>query len=1271
MAYTELNWAIKKGSEKEKMLRVKRIIETAGLFLIGFMHLLAFLAFTSSTCNAVDISDSPPEVQVKAAPPNFMFGLDDSGSMDWETLVKGVSNGYFQIKVGSSYKSFSYVLPNPGDNLYSDSSYLIPADSADICIRWDKQCLQYADVCVEEKNECVRWKNGRCTQWKKVCVRTENQCVESLDTCLETGSGFSYRAFWRSQWAGPKDPKNTNIPSITASSAYNSIYYNPNVKYEPWHGFSNANTSNPASHPNPAVSTKTINLDAEYNKRGSYSIPNAHYYVWSELEKQAFLVALTGGAYHYYRVDDNNDGIVDTNEITPITGPLPLDVQIKRDNADISYTAERQNFANWYTYHRKRWLAAVGGISHMVPKFSGVKVGIYSINGNISRPVVPAKIYDPATGQTEDESSTIINAVTSYKLRGQGTPLRTALNAIGIYFTSGNSIGTCPRATNANGGACQQNFALLFTDGYWNDSSEPGVGNQDGIAATVPAGLGIFSGTAPYSDSYSDTLADVAMKFYKNDMDTTLDNVVPKNILDQATHQHMVTYTVGFGLDGTLDRSYYSTEKPDRYPTWPDVVHDTAETIDDLWHAAVNGRGKYLSAANSQELQNAFTSVVADISSRMGSAAAITMNGTEINDNLIFYQSVYSSAGWTGDLVAKTFPVDPVTNKPILRENPSNVLWKASVKLSETSPASRSIITYNDSTSLGVPFQFDKLSTQQQEKLYPSDATMDTDEKIEEAKFVLDYLRGDHSREVRFTGGVYRNRIDNETGTGARMGDVVHSAPTFLNGVVYVGANDGMLHAFSSADGRELFAYVPNHVFLNLSQLSKISYSHIPFVDSSPFVRKAGDKSYLVSGLGKGGKGVFCLDITGVGEPVGESTAAGYVKWEYPKAAGDDPDMGYSFSKPYIVKTKAEGWVAIFGNGYNSTSGKSVLYIIKIDTGAVLSKIVASSGPDNGLSTPNIVDVDADGISDYIYAGDLKGNLWKFDIKGDTKSTWGLAYGNNALFTAKDSYGNIQPITSRPDAMLPCKVGLPGYIITFGTGKWLGNTDLSDTQIQTMYGIWDYGDDMDDNEYIGAFDRTGGNNKLSNLPATVTLLKQETGWTGSHGSFTAADSVRIISDNKAIWVTEPDSAGQKPNPSSTELNNVGWYFDLPSQGERMVSDVQIRRGDLVFVSSIPSLNNPCSPEGTSWLYEINACTGGRSESSHLDVKTDGTLNDDDLITDDKLGASAVHYNTLLYPPSSAVGDDNSETKYMSTGGGNIVGMKDKGEKLGVYYWRSF
>lgn len=1074
------------------------------------------------------------------------------------------------------------------------------------------------------------------------------------------------------------------------------------------------------------------------------NIKNAHYYVWSASENKPYLVILDGSTSSilYYAVNElatGTDGVVEPGELNLVAGSPPADVTTGR-----TYVNERQNFANWYSFYRKRELTATAAISRTISQMQGVYVGINTINHNIRQPVLGIK----AGGV--DETSTLLNLLYNLNISSQGTPLRTGLRDVGRYYDQDDNIklnGTAgndsPFASAANGGACQQAFAIAMTDGYYN-GSDPGVGNQDAADSATPTYAGV-----PYADGYSNTLADVAMKFYKEDLSNTLDNLIQGNEMDQATHQHMVTYGVSFGVKGnlvsrsenpvTFDYDYDSPLDPANpvYPTWPNPTSGDQEKIDDLMHAAFNGRGLFLSASNPDELIESLLTILEDVESRIGSASSVSVNGDElyeeVNTSLRIFQSSYDSENWSGNV--QSFGINTLTAE-VETDTP---FWQARDEMqSQDWDSGRIIATYNGTS--GIPFRYAGLSVPMQTMLNANAVT---------AQKILNYIRGNNSDEVE-QGGTFRDRI-------YKLGDIVHSSPSYKHGVLYVGGNDGMLHALYAEDdtansidgGKEYFAYVPNLVFENLYKLTDNNYSHEYFVDLTPKVTDvdflAGATritTLLVGGLGGGGRGYYALNVSGPDPdnpyqpPVitDETTLAGKVMWEYPDAGtttvtktitdasnespivitalshgfstgdiieitgvvgntaangtwnitvvdaatfslnsstgngayisggtatySESDYLGYSYSMPNILKSNDNGsWIVLFGNGYNSPNGHAVLFILDPADGSLIRKIdtgAANAGSPkcNGLSSPVAIDVDNDQEVDYVYAGDLQGNLWKFDLTSSNPSEWESAYkdasGNpKPLFQAIGPDGvTVQSITTRPDVMSMNKVNRDGYLILFATGRYLGESDTTNTSIQTIYGIWDYGDDWDDQEYLGSFTR--GATPLSNQPSTISLLEQteiinvDTYSVGSTTQYevnytTAVDLV----DDAAGALNNFDMSGDpitaddyKPNPTV----HAGWYFDLPISGERVVTEPLIRGGNAIVISYIPE-NSPCSSSGESVINEIDAASGARLNETPWDINENGTFDAPEFDADGNLVSEGDYliYNSTAPDSTTARG----------------------------------
>jgi len=731
-----------------------------------------------------------------------------------------------------------------------------------------------------------------------------------------------------------------------------------------------------------------------------------------------------------------------------------------------------------------------------------------------------------------------------------------------------------------------------------------------------------------------------------------------------------------------------------------------------------------------------------NIASREGSAASVSVNGDELNEEVSgeirMYQTIYHSDGWRGDL--KSFLIDTTTGIP----DTDNPVWSAAVQMTEmigddgANHTQRVIATYDAediyATASGVGMPFDSTimatTTNQWQLLDPTPAT---------AANILNYIRGDRSNEEQ-VGGSLRNRF---TGEGdSVLGDLIHSRAIYyedrispsvagvddcigdgsgednLACMLFVGGNDGMLHAFNAITGDEEFAYIPGLVFENIHETADPAYSHRYFVDNTPHVREFDDMSILVGGLGKGGRGYFALDVKDPETITNEADLSARALWEYPTPGTTDPDMGYSFSETVILKTydssinpntEYEGYVVMFGNGYSSPDGQAVFYLLDPLTGSVIRKIDAGSSLNcNGLSSPAAVDVNNDGMVDYVYAGDLLGNMWKFDLTSDDNAQWSVAYADSGtpmpLFTASAdrSAGStgVQAITTRPDVMFQC--GLEkGYLVIFGTGKYLENNDVSDTSLEAIYAIWDYGDDADDSEFLGRFE-TDNSQNLSNQASDVTLLEQTAifdGLVDVDGDGDMDDYFRVLSNNQIkLWTEDDVTDGQDPNPdvggrgsdgidndgdgeideADEQVAHAGWFFDLPISKERVVTNLLIRDNRVIVISFTPTDGSCSGRGGTSVVNELDACNGGRvgtwvtAADLVYDLNGDGVINVNDYDLDgdgvinvgefyiDMNGDGKYDQNDVAVLDSNNDGVINtSELFRLDTNGDGVIDMYDQ------------
>lgn len=1029
-----------------------------------------------------------------------------------------------------------------------------------------------------------------------------------------------------------------SVPAISgdnvASRAYtrNTVYYNPAINYRPW-------TLPDGSLMTAGTEYNRVMTDSDYvtyagTGVGAISTTSAianlsnsvqEFFVPRNLSNtsETYLSA----AANYYRYQLLTDGRVIRSIYGQLTGNNP-NYNLGLSNSGCLATIgngwrectrvtptgrteeeERRNFAIWYSYHRTRMKAAKAGVSAVFNELSGdIRVGFRTIwrkNGASTAANSP-KFSTPIPVAHNDGLFADLPAATGgvaidnktkwyerlYETKGSdGTPLHGALQGAGEYFSSDSAAGPYGPAVKADQLACRQNFTILTTDGFWNDSANyvSKAGNADGTAGSKISGPNDQSYTYLPIDPYKDghgalvvndisnvdaTLADVAMYYWKNDLRSDLSNIVPTSSGNPAFWQHMVTFGISIGMSGTVDQKSVAEVHQKGQATvkgvagWPKPVSNQNTTIDDLFHAAVNGRGEFVSAADPGMFTSGLKAALTSITERTGSFSNVGANSTSLDAGTQLFQASYVSGAWTGQVVAY-----PVVGGKV---NPT-ASWRAS----EGVPAqNRKVFTRSNAGGVTFP---DGLTSAQLQALTRTGVTNYPVTGADNAS----YIAGIRSLETQ-NGGALRNRK-------SLLGDVVNSSPAFVKdtGVLFVGANDGMLHAINAADGRELFAFIPGAIdWSDLGTLSRPDYSHRYFVDGPVVVSnrtQTPGKNILIGALGKGGKGIYSLDVS---RP--SAFGASDVKWEVSDANGN---MGLVQSKPIIAKLNNGVDAVIVANGINSTNGRAVLLIFNLETGALIREIdtgvgaAVNDGKDsNGLSSPIGWDADGSGTVDYVYSGDMRGNLWKFDLRAATTSTWGVS-GDAPLFQAKNSSGQSQPIVGGITIAMHPRTFKTW--VFFGTGRLLTEGDMtSDTQ-QSLYGF------VDDGTVLS---RSGAN---ANLTARTVVVK------GSSSGF----PVRSF-EAKSVLPTQ----------------SKGWYLDLeladrPNSrekvGERVVSDPQLY-GDVLLVSSLIPTANACQADGRGYLNALDAFTGTSTGPSLFDLNANGKFDDEILQSgNDKLPIGSV------------------------------------------------
>lgn len=1116
-----------------------------------------------------DISQLPPMVKPNV-PPNIMFTLDDSGSMLFEYMP---------------------------DNLVPGVNYLVGFPSP---------------VGVYKGSSNV----------------VSNAAVMGFGTNVSNDNMVIKVARFRS-------------PDV------NQIYYDPATKYEPW---KNADgTSMPQANPtaayfNPVAPSNgslvsTINLTSDtqtglgarnWLKASDNSTTSAtrNFY-------PATYFRYVGGAGCGSATTATNVSCFSRVEIRPANAPFPKRSAERTECAasGCTYDQEIQNFANWFQYWRSRLLMARGGVGTAFSKqasnlrvgFAAINAGSTSING-VSTEIVVKGVSNDFAGANR---TGFFNQLYQYPVTSSGTPLRYAMDKVGKYFQRTDIGGPWQNTINSGGvndqASCRQNYHILMTDGTWNGSGASGGPelNVDGTnGSTMTAADGrryryrttgsdytTAGGTTTtvserqYADSNANTLADVAMYYWLNDLRPlwgTSKKNVPTNSADPAFWQHLVTYTVGLGVVGTLNPE---TDLPGLKAgtlQWSTPSSDSVNNVDDLWHAAVNGHGQYFSAQNPRQFADGLTTALQDISSRVGSAAAVATSNNTLGANVKLYTSSYRTDNWSGKLEQKSINATTGAVSSVNDWDTDN--WTVD-------PVTRKVFSYDTVGSTGIPFNYGSLRPAEQTVFTNAAATFTP--TVVTGADIVDYLRGNRSME----GNPFRIR-------NYLLGDLVNSDPqfvkegkdggymflpagspgkgsyqSFLNwkrdpsraATVYVGANDGMLHAFDAAAtdpaAREFFAYVPKTVIPNLPSLASKTYTHRFYVDATPNIADAAIgadannpwRMVLVSGTGAGGKAVFALDVT---DPA--TFSASNVLWEINSATTGYSDLGYTIGVPQIGRLRDGRWVAVFANGYGSSTGKAVLYVADLRNGNLLMSVDTGT-TSNGLSTPKLY-LDTDSTIKAAYAGDIKGNLWKFNfstVPGQNTAVSSAFGASVPLFVstnATDGSGVRQPITTQPQ-LYPHPDH--GVMVVFGTGKIYEDTDPSNIEVQSLYGIWD----------------------KANSPSVVTktTLAQQT-------------------------LAKSGSIYSIPNPVAVNwINQRGWFITLnATSSERLVTDPSIFEDQVLFTTLVPgSSTDPCITDGLSTTLQLSPLNGGPLSYKTIDTNGDGAITSTDTMASGKQSAATM------------------------------------------------
>ncbi|NGX16675.1 PilC/PilY family type IV pilus protein [Wenzhouxiangella sp. XN24] len=1145
-----------------------------------------FSLLTFSSAHAVPVADSPLFV-LPPVPPALLLAVDDSGSMDGEILMRAndgaawwhtgdesftgrnqsdaVEAGVINFNIGGganrTWKKFTYLFPNgtgitDGRRQYADNNndhYAVPPIGQFAYVRSPEYNFSYFDP------------------------------ATTYDPWPDLGS-YTF---------ANQDPTNAQTDPVRGTARFNlTVDRRERANNHVFRGFDGMVI--PAGTvmwngvdwvPTPADET----IAAGDDDSGGIGLPISYFPATFFLPESTPLPA--GYGYDPARMPGGADVVIDGQgpDGTPL---VRYEIRPHHFVTPEAYDAAIQNFANWFTYYRKRHLASRGAIGVAFQDLNAFRVGSYRINNRINVPM-----RDLSVGSERDA---FFNEVYFDYLGTGGTPNKQAVNHMrGQFARTGTSAPILE--------SCQLNFGVLFTDGYSNPWN-PGVGNRDGIMGS------------PFADGVSNTMADIAAALYldnpRPDLPTgevplaaACSGDDPHPSLDCNPDLHVNLYAVTLGAPGTVFRiDEAATEDPyANPPTWPTSFPQRNPTnVDDLWHATLNGRGVMLDVNVPAQLGVRFAEILAAIGARLDtSATSAATSSAVLQTDTLLYTAGFRSGDWSGRLDARNVKDDGTLG---------GFAWDAEERLVLKGHAARNIVTVKDSTGEGVPFLFSNLSATQQDAL--SHDTGNVNDGLGSAR--VDWLRGKEST-------TFRDRSN--SGSPRLLGDIVNSNPKFEAGVLYVGANDGMLHAFDAETGDELFAYVPSELlapepgndFSPLVRLTDPNYTHRYYVDGTVTVADLSiygiDQTVLVGGMGAGGRTVFALDVTEPG-----SFDAGDIMWEF-----THPELGENVGPPAIVRMKDGTLAAVFGNGYNGASDRAMLFIVNLETGSLIQVIDTPHAGPNGLAAPAVTDWPASNlVANRIYAGDLEGNLWRFDVSGEP-STWATSV--TSIFTATDAGGIRQPITTSPVVALN-PANSAEVVVSFGTGSYFRTTDQGMTQVQSLYGVLD------------TVSGVSGVTRTQLLEQTIDSQSVET-----FGGEVV--NVRVVSENPI----DP-------------LVHKGWRLDLDQEaGERVITDATFPTGPLQrrvrFSTLIPD-ENPCGSGRRGFLIDVDLITGGRTDFSVFDLNRDGLYDGDDMTTDGPV--SGVEWGqgerpTVLTPADSS-GDP---PEFLYTGEGEFIkGLGEEG-----------
>ena len=1007
-------------------------------------------------------------------------------------------------------------------------------------------------------------------------------------------------------------------PAGSGITVLNPLYYDPEVRYLPWlkadgSRFPNSIGTAAAIYPEDGGASPTIDLTTAQ----SFDIN------WCSSLSACAVSSKSAVVAQYFRLSSGDGTALGhfTQIVISSSTPSYDKAETRTDCAGSSctYAEELRNFANWFSYYRTRARVAIAGTAEAfasIPPAYRVgygrinKASASTIDGVISNNTIERGVR-PFTGA--DRSSFYTWLFERAKAAGN-TPLRRATNTVGQYFSRSDDAGPWGKVPGTNDTTahltCRRSFHLLMTDGGWNGdpadtaAARANVDNTSGSTITGPNSQSYtYLPAAPFRDLSEDTLADVAMHYWNRDLRPDLANGVVANEDNPAFWQHLVNHTISFGINGTLANPGDLLALTNASKAWPAPTGD-ASKIDDLWHASVNSRGRSISARNWLEYATALQTLFNEIATAVGSEAGVAVSSRGLSATTRKYVPSYDATRWSGDLVAVSVPVDG---------SEGSVIWRAVDML--PAPASRNIFTWNkDATGTkGIAFTWANLSNPMKTALHGATTGGEP---------LVDFLRGDRSNE----NSSFRPRA-------SALGDIVNSTPVLVKDLadgqydflpaatagrstyrrfvlakayrepqLFVGANDGMLHAFADSDGSETFAFMPGAVLGQAKSLSSKTYAHRflvdgPLVEADVYDSSASKWRNLVAGSGGAGvKNLFAVNVpvtpyptTGLPVTLSKSESApgaSDILWEVDSTTTGFAELGHVLQAPEFGTTRDGQWVMVVGNGYASSSGKAQLFVINALTGALIRQIDTGVGSSTDLNGLGGVKLMRDSYQRIVaaYAGDLKGNVWKFDLSASAPASWDVAFGGtagtprNPLITITNAAGEPEPITAAPTLALH---PLGGVQVLAGTGKLFETDDPGVTERRSLFGVWD-------RVAIGA----SSTNAADRITDPTLLVAQTVSSTKIAG--TVGGNFYSVTSNTV------DYGSQR-----------GWKLPLTmANGQRLIYDPQLSTGRVFFETMVPSIGAAsCTANSiTRYGFFLDPFMGGPGgDGPRFDTTGDGSF----------------------------------------------------------------